>query len=100
MLACVTNQATAAGRIAAGLSAIAPGSREAAICDGLSEMTAGRPEEAAARLRPLATAGDPYGQVFLALALRLAGRSSEAERALAAVVPGEPDVDALAAALR
>jgi predicted Zn-dependent protease len=100
MLACVTNQVAAAERIAAGLEAAAPGSREAAVCAGLAAMTAGRPGDAVDRLRPLAASGDAYGQVFLGLALKLDGRSAEAERTLAAIAPGEAEADALAAALR
>ena len=100
MLACVTNQVAAAERIAAGLAAIAPGSREAVICDALAAMTAGRPDEAANRLSRLADAGDPYGAVFLGFALKLAGRTSEDERVLANIPAGAPEADALAAALR
>ena len=100
LLACVTNQVMAAERIAAGLAAMAPGSREAAVCAGLAAMTAGRPEEAADRLRGLAESGDPYGAVFFGLALKLAGRAAQAERVLAAIPPGETDVEALAMALR
>ena len=100
MLACVTNQVAAAERIAAGLAAVAPGSREAVICSGLAAMTAGRPDEAADRLNGLAEAGDPYGAVFFGLALKLAGRTAEAERVLTNIPAGAPEADALAAALR
>jgi thioredoxin-like negative regulator of GroEL len=100
MLACVTNQVAAAERIAAGLAAIAPGSREAVICSALAAMTAGRADEAADRLNGLAEAGDPYGAVFLGFALRLAGRTSEAERVLSNIPAGAAEADALAAALR
>jgi hypothetical protein len=100
MLACVTNQVAAAERISTGLAAIAPGSREAVICAGLAAMTAGKLDEAADRLRGLAEAGDPYGAVFLGLALKLAGRTTEAARILAAIPPGAAEAEALAAALR
>ena len=100
MLACVTNQVAAAEKIAGGLAAIAPASREAIICNALAAMTAGRPDEAADRLNGLAEAGDPYGAVFLGFALKLAGRTSEAERVLAKIPPGAAEAEALAAALR
>jgi len=48
----------------------------------------------------LAEAGDPYGAVFLGLALKLAGRTTEAARILAAIPPGAAEAEALAAALR
>jgi predicted Zn-dependent protease len=100
MLDCVTNQVTAAEKIAAGLQALSPGSREAIICSGLAAMTAGNYDDAAAQLRTLMEAGDAYGAVFHALALKLAGRSSEAERAFLNIPTGTAEVDALAAALR
>lgn len=99
-LGCVTNQAARARLILAGLAAHAPAAREVVIGEALVCLTEGKPEDAAARLRPLADGGDPHGTAFLALALKLAGRGSEADAALARVVPGDASADALAASLR
>jgi hypothetical protein len=99
-LACITNRPEAARRLLAGLAVIAPGSREVVVGTGLVELTAGDTEAAIAELRPLAETKDPYGVVFLGLALKLAGRAAESEAVLASTPGGSDDVDALAAALR
>lgn len=99
-LGCVTNQSARAQRILGGLAARAPDAREVVIGEAMVSLTEGRPEGAAARLRPLAEGGDPHGTAFLALALRIAGRGAESDAVLARLVPGDPSADALAASLR
>jgi hypothetical protein len=98
--ACVTNQIEAARKLLAGLAVIAHGSREVVIGESLVALTVGDAETAISHLRPLAEAHDPYGVVFLGLALKLAGRTAESDSVLAGVSGGEPDVEALAATLR
>jgi hypothetical protein len=99
-LACMTNDVLRARKILDGLTAVAPDSAETAVGYALADMTARDFESSIRRLQPLADAGDPHGTVLFGLALKLAGRTSESEAALAKVPAGDPAVDALATALR
>ncbi|SFL16987.1 hypothetical protein SAMN04488498_1469 [Mesorhizobium albiziae] len=97
-LACVSNDVERARRIAKGLDAIAPGSRESVIAYAVADLTVGDIEAALKALRPLSDADDAYGMAFQALALHLAGRLSERDALLGRVPGGYPDVDGLVAA--
>lgn len=97
-LACISNDIVRARRIAKGLSAIAPGSRESVIAYAVADLTVGDIEAAVEQLRPLSDANDAYGLAFEALALHLAGRFSQRDTLLRRVPGGDPDVDGLVAA--
>ncbi|ULJ74440.1 hypothetical protein [Rhizobium gallicum] len=97
-LACISNGVEQARRIAKGLDAIAPGSRESVIAYAVADLTAGDVAAALEQLGPLSDAEDPYGMVFQALALHLAGRQSERDAVLRRVPSGQTDIDALVAA--
>ncbi|RMC62481.1 hypothetical protein EBB04_32910 [Sinorhizobium meliloti] len=96
-LACISNDIVRARRIAKGLSAIAPGSRESVIAYAVADLTVGDIEAAVEQLRPLSDANDAYGLAFEALALHLAGRFSQRDALLRRVPGGDPDVDGLVA---
>lgn len=97
-LACISNDVVRARRIAKGLSALAPGSRESVIAHAVADLTVGDIEAALEQLRPLSDSNDAYGLAFKALALHLAGRLSERDAVLRRVPGGDPDVDGLVAA--
>ncbi|NRP75954.1 hypothetical protein ILFOPFJJ_06878 [Ensifer psoraleae] len=97
-LACISNDVERARRIAKGLDAIAPRSREAVIAYAVADLTAGDVEAALEQLGPLSDAKDAYGMVFQALALHLAGRLNERDAVLKRIPGGETDVDGLVAA--
>lgn len=97
-LACISNDVVRARRIAKGLSALAPGSRESVIAYALADLTVGDVEAALEQLRPLSDTNDAYGLAFKAIALHLAGRLSERDAVLRRVRGGDPDVDGLVAA--
>ena len=99
-LACMSNDLGRARKILDGLSAVTPDNPETVIGYALADMTARDFEASIRRLRPLADAGDPHAIVFYGLALKLAGRTSEAEATLARLPAGDPAVEALAGALR
>ncbi|TIR99566.1 MAG: hypothetical protein E5Y35_13390 [Mesorhizobium sp.] len=98
-MACISNDVVRARRIAKGLSAIAPGSRESIIAYAVADLTVGDIEAALEQLRPLSDANDSYGMALKALALHLAGRLSERDAVLRLVPGGDSDVDVLVAAL-
>lgn len=97
-LACISNDVVRARRIAKGLNALAPGSRESVIAYAVADLTAGDIEAALEQLRPLSETNDAYGLAFSALALHLAGRLSERDAVLRRVPGGDSDVDGLVAA--
>ncbi|TIX73867.1 MAG: hypothetical protein E5V25_04520 [Mesorhizobium sp.] len=88
-----------ARRIAKGLDALAPGSRESVIAYAIADLTVGNIEAALEQLRPLSETNDAYGLAFSALALHLSGRLSECDAVLRRVTVGNPDVDGLVAAI-
>jgi hypothetical protein len=90
----ITNR-TADARLV--LGALPAAGREATIGLALADMTDGRPEEAATRLAALAD--DTDALALRILALRLAGRGSEAERLAGAVPAGDEPAQRLARAL-
>ncbi|WP_353642782.1 hypothetical protein [Mesorhizobium sp. WSM2239] len=98
-LACISNDVVRARRIAKGLNALAPGSREAVIAYAVADLTVGDIEAALEQLRPLSETNDAYGLAFSALALHLSGRLSECDAVLRRVPGGDPDVDGLVAAI-
>lgn len=92
-LGCILNRTTDARQV---FSALPETTREAAIGFALAEMTEGAPEMAAERLRALAEGGDPDARAMRVLALRLAGRASEAAREAAMMRPGDSAAHRLA----
>lgn len=99
-LACMSNDVGRARRIIGGLSAVTPNSPEAVIGYALADMTARDFDASIRRLRPLVDSGDLHAIVFYGLALKLAGRGSEAQAVLDRLPAGDPAVEALAGALR
>ncbi|TIM84506.1 MAG: hypothetical protein E5X58_07080 [Mesorhizobium sp.] len=98
-LACISNDVVRARRIAKGLDALAPGSRESVVAYAIADLTVGNIEAALEQLRPLSETNDAYGLAFSALALHLSGRLSECDAVLRRVTVGNPDVDGLVAAI-
>ncbi|MEJ0017885.1 MAG: hypothetical protein WDN25_15210 [Acetobacteraceae bacterium] len=99
-LASMSNDVARARRIVDGLAAIDPDGAPTVIGYALADMTLRDFEAAIRRLRPLADAGDAHGMVFLGLALKLAGRTSECDAVLSRLPNDDAAVEALAGALR
>lgn len=99
-LACMTNDVVRARRIAKGLEVVAPGGRECVIAYVLSDLVANDVDAALERLRPLASANDPYGMAFQVLALGIAGRLKEQDEVLRRLPHDDPALDELLTVLR
>ncbi|WP_156929001.1 hypothetical protein [Bradyrhizobium sp. th.b2] len=98
-LACVKSDVERARRIAKGIDVVAPGGREAIIAGVLVDLLANDVEAALERLDSLARANDPYGMAFQALALGVAGRTSERDAVLRRLPRGDLALDGLFAVL-
>lgn len=99
-LASMTNDVVRARRIAKGLEVVAPGGRECVIAYALSDLVANDVDAALERLRPLASANDPYGMAFQVLALGIAGRLKEQDEVLSRLPHDDPALDELLTVLR
>ncbi|WIW50427.1 hypothetical protein ML401_35485 (plasmid) [Bradyrhizobium sp. 62B] len=95
LLACSANDLVRARQIVKGLRIVAPDGRQGIIAEVITELTADNIEAALRCVGPLAAANDPYGMIFQALALGLAGRVRECEQVLSRTSHGDPAIDEL-----